>query len=81
MKINGQTHYLWRAVGHEGEALEAYVTIRRDLHAALKFLRIAMKIIGNEDKKDVGRRLNNGAENSCLPLRRRERTMLRFRRM
>ncbi|GJL96274.1 MAG: hypothetical protein DHS20C06_00910 [Hyphobacterium sp.] len=37
VKINGQTHYLWRAVDHEGEVLEAYVTKRRDRHAALKF--------------------------------------------
>ena len=26
VKINGETHYLWRAVDHEGEVLEAYVT-------------------------------------------------------
>jgi len=102
VKINGQTHYLWRAVDHEGELLEAYVTKRRDRHAALKFLRramkrygnpevivtdrlrsyrAAMKVIGNEDKQDVGRWLNNRAENSHQPLRRRERAMLRFRRM
>jgi putative transposase len=102
VKINGQTHYLWRAVDHEGEVLEAYVTKRRNRQAALKFLRkamkrygnpevivtdrlksyrAAMKVIGNEGKQDVGRWLNNRAENSHLPLRRRERAMLRFRRM
>jgi putative transposase len=43
VKINGQTHYLWRAVDHEGEVLEAYVTKRRDHKAALKLLRKAMK--------------------------------------
>ena len=43
VKINGQTHYLWRAVDHEGEVLEAYVTKRRDRRAALKFLPKAMK--------------------------------------
>ena len=100
--INGVTHYLWRAVDHEGEVLEAYVTKRRDRHAALRFLRkamkrygnpevivtdrlrsyrAAMKVIGNERKQDVGRWLNNRAENSHLPFRRRERAMLRFRRM
>ena len=26
VKINGETHYLWRAVDHEGEVLEAYVS-------------------------------------------------------
>ncbi|MCF8881043.1 IS6 family transposase, partial [Hyphobacterium sp. SN044] len=33
VKINGVTHYLWRAVDHEGEVLEAYVTKRRDRQA------------------------------------------------
>jgi putative transposase len=42
-KINGEMHYLWRAVDHEGEVLESYVTMRRDHKAALKFLRTAMK--------------------------------------
>ena len=34
-----ETHYLWRAVDHEGEVLESYVTKRRDRKAALEFLR------------------------------------------
>ena len=46
MKINGKTHYLWRAVDHEGEVLETYVTKRRDRKAALKFLRKIMKRYG-----------------------------------
>jgi len=43
VKINGETHYLWRAVDHEGEVLESYVTKRRNRKAALKFLRKTMK--------------------------------------
>ncbi len=43
VKINGVTHYLWRAVDHEGELLEALVTKRRDRKAALKFFRKTMK--------------------------------------
>ncbi len=43
VKINGETHYLWRAVDHEGEVLESYVTKRRDRKAALKFLSKTMK--------------------------------------
>ena len=39
VKINGEMHYLWRAVDHEGEVLESYVTKRRDRKAALKFLK------------------------------------------
>lgn len=30
VKINGETHYLWRAVDHEGDVLESVVTKRRD---------------------------------------------------
>jgi len=41
----------------------------------------AMKEIGNADRQFTGRWLNNGAENSHLPFRRRERAMSRFRRM
>jgi putative transposase len=43
VKINGDTHYLWRAVDHEGEVLESFVSKRRDRKAALVFLRKAMK--------------------------------------
>ena len=43
MKINAETHYLWRAVDHEGEVLECFVAKRRDRQAALKFLRKTMK--------------------------------------
>lgn len=41
----------------------------------------AMKVIGNADRQETGRWLNNRAENSHLPFRRRERAMLRFRQM
>jgi len=46
VRINGQTHYLWRAVDHEGEVLEVYATKRRNRKAALQFLRRAMKRYG-----------------------------------
>ena len=46
MKINGERHYLWRAVDHEGEVLESYVTKRRDRKVAFKFLRKTMKRFG-----------------------------------
>ena len=36
VKINGERHYLWRAVDHEGEVLESYVTKKRDKKAAIK---------------------------------------------
>jgi putative transposase len=102
VKINGERHYLWRAVDHEGEVLESFVTKTRDKKAALKFLKKAMrkhgrpeiivtdrlrsygaalKEIGAAKRQETGRWLNNRAENSHLPFRRRERAMLRFRRM
>jgi len=37
--INGELHYLWRAVDHEGEVLESFVTKKRDRKAAKRFLR------------------------------------------
>ena len=102
VKINGQQHYLWRAVDHEGEVLESFVTKRRDKKAALKFLKktlkrhghaeemvtdrlrsygAALKELGIHDRQETGRWENNRAENSHQPFRRRERAMLRFRRM
>ena len=39
----------------------------------------AMKLIGNAAKQETGRWLNNRAEKSHLPFRRREQAMLRFR--
>jgi putative transposase len=102
VKINGEWHYLWRAVDQEGEVLESFVTKTRDKKAALKFLRktmrkhgipevivtdrlrsyrAALKVTGAAKRQETGSWLNNRAENSHLPFRRRERAMLRFRRM
>lgn len=102
VKINGETHYLWRAVDHEGEVLESYVTKKRDKKAALRLIKKAlrrqvraekivtdglksypsvMRELGSEERREMGRWLNNRAENSHLPFRRRERVMQRFRRM
>ena len=43
VKINGQMHYLWRAVNHEGEVLESFATKERDKKGALKFMKKLMK--------------------------------------
>ena len=40
----------------------------------------AMKDIGNAEKQETGRWINNRAENSHLPVRQRGRAMQRFRR-
>ena len=49
MKINGEWHYLWRAVDHEGELLESFVTKTRDKKVALKFLKKAMRKHGRPE--------------------------------
>ena len=100
VRIDGKTHYLWRAVDHEGEVLEVFTTKRRDRRAALIFLkramkrygrpqsvvtdrllsyRAAMKVIGNTADQNCGRWVNNRAENSHHPFRRRERAIANFR--
>lgn len=100
VKINGETHYLWRAVDHEGEVLEVFVTKRRDRRAALTFIKRAMKrygqpkvivtdrlrsyraamnVIGNAADQECGRWLNNRAEISHQPFRRREGAMSKFK--
>ena len=47
VKINGEMHYLWRAVDHEGEILESFVTKTRDEAAALTFMKKALKRHGS----------------------------------
>ena len=49
VKINGERHYLWRAVDREGEVLETFVTKTRDKKAALKFLKKAMRKHGQPE--------------------------------
>jgi len=49
VKINGEMHYLWRAVDHEGEVLEVYATKHRDCKVALAFLKRTMKQYGRPE--------------------------------
>jgi len=49
VKINGERHYLWRAVVLAGEVLESFVTRTRDKKAALKFLKKAMRRHGRAE--------------------------------
>ena len=100
VRVNGEIHYLWRALDHEGEVLEVFATKRRERRAALKFLKrtmkryggprvivtdrlgsygAAMKVIGVEDRQICGQWLNNRAENSRQPFRRRAGAMARVR--
>ncbi|MEG8040189.1 IS6 family transposase [Sphingomonas sp. LR60] len=49
VKLNGEMVYLWRAVDHEGEVLESYVTRTRDKAAALSFMKKALKRHGSPE--------------------------------
>ena len=61
VKINGEMHYLWRAVDHEGEVLESFVTKTRDRTAALKFLKKSMKRHGRPETIVTDRLRSYGA--------------------
>ena len=92
VQINGEIHYLWRAVDHEGEVLEVFATkkfLKRVMKRygrpkvivtdRLKSYRAAMNVIGTATAQTCGQWLNNRAENSHQPFRRREGAMARFR--
>ena len=49
VKINGERHYLWRAVDHEGEILESFVTKKRDKAAAFAVLKKVLKRHGRAE--------------------------------
>ena len=78
VRINGERHYLWRAVDHEGEVLEAFVTKRRDRRAALNFLKRTMKRCGRPQSVVTDRlpsyraamkELGNAERQDCLKRR------------
>jgi putative transposase len=72
IRIRGELHYLWRAVDQDGIVLDVLVQHRRDAGAAKRTLMPDV-----EHRKS--RYLNNRAENSHRPTRRRERQMQRFK--
>ncbi len=49
VKLNGEMVYLWRAVDHEGEILESFITKTRDKDAALRFMKKALKRHGSPE--------------------------------
>jgi len=101
LRIQGKTHYLWRAVDQHGHVLDILVQSRRSAKAAKRFFRKLLKglqyvlrVIVTEKlrsyaaaKREVlpgvehrqSRYLNNRAEVSHQPTRRRERQMQRFK--
>src|SRR3954451_10766895 len=72
LKIAGKMHYLWRAVDQHGVVLDVLVQSRRNMKAAKREI-----MPGVEHRQHKG--LNNRAENSHQPTRRRKRQMKRFK--
>jgi putative transposase len=101
IRIQGELHYLWRAVDQHGVVLDILVQSRRNARAAKRFFRRLLKglqyvsrvlITDKLGSYGVAKRellpyvehrksryLNNRAENSHRPTRRRERQMQRFK--
>ena len=61
VKLNGEMVYLWRAVDHEGEILESYITRTRDKDAALTFMKKALKRHGSPEAITTDLRSYNAA--------------------
>ena len=74
VKINGERHYLWRAVDHEGEVLESFVTKARDKKAALKFLKKSLKRHGHAEEIVTDKLGSYGAALRELGIRDRQQT-------
>ena len=103
IKINGKTHYLWRAVDQNGMVLDILVTRRRNKESAKRFflkllkgLKYEPRVIITDKLRSYGaalrqvlphiehrqhKDLNNRAENSHRPTRRREKVMQKFKSM
>ncbi|BFL66233.1 IS6 family transposase [Roseomonas mucosa] len=101
LRINGELHYLWRAVDQHGVVLDILVQSRRNAGAAKHFFRHLLKELQYKPRRLVtdglrsygvaqreilpevphrsSRYLNNRAENSHRPTRRRKRQMQRFK--
>jgi len=101
IRIDGELHYLWRAVDQHGVVLDILVQGRRNATAAKRFFKrllkglryrprrlitdglksygVARREILPEVRHRTRRYLNNRAENSHRPTRRRERQMQRFK--
>jgi putative transposase len=100
--INGERHFLWRAIDQNGVVLEVLVQKRRTTKAARRFIRKLLSGQGAVPRvmvtdrlgsygaanREIGltvcdhhqhKGLNNRAGNSHQPIRRRERSMKRFK--
>ena len=51
LKINGVTHYLWRAVDQNGVVLDILVQPKRDRFAAMRFFRRLFRVTGRKPRR------------------------------
>jgi putative transposase len=59
VKINGEQHYLWRAVDQDGEVVDVFLQARRDGPAAKRFFKRLLKSHGGEPRKIVTDKLRS----------------------
>ena len=59
VKINGEQHYLWRAVDQDGEVVDVYIQAKRDATAARRFFRRLLRSHGGEPRQIVTDKLHS----------------------
>ena len=59
LQINGQQHYLWRAVDQDGNVVDAYLQTRCDGAAAKRFFKRLLWVYGSELRKIVTDKLRS----------------------
>ncbi len=66
MTIQGQQHYLWRAVDQDGDVIDILVQPRRDRRAAERFFRKLLKGQGGVPRRMVTDKLRSYAAAGCF---------------
>jgi putative transposase len=59
VKIDGEQHYLWRAVDQDGEIIDVFLQSRRDGAAAKRFFRRILKAYQGEPRRIVTDKLRS----------------------
>ena len=59
VKIQGQRHYLWRAVDQDGEVVDVYLQSKRDGAAAMRFFKRLLRSSGAAPRKIVTDKLRS----------------------
>ena len=69
IKVNGELHYLWRAVDESGDELDVLIQKRKDKKAAMRLFRKLLKGQGNSPRQIVTDRLGSyaAAKDELIP--------------